>query len=249
MVNQIETMNNPSQSLEFFAKAGMVFSACAFTFLTCGACGSANAQDLAESWAQLQEQLGRNKQYVARDIATRYDLPGDDARVIGSYRTTIISTGTDGQPIRALAEQTTQGTTGLKLAPMAFGIAENIANRPYELIATAAPVDIAGQETLDGRRCLIINIAGRFSTKGRFPLNAKIWIGESDSHPIRIEGSIDKISMPGISKIDFRIDYQDSQDGRSLPKQISISYPVKIFFHTGYVAFRHDIAAWTARSR
>lgn len=227
----------------------MASCACAFALVTCGACGSAKAQDLAESWARLHEQLGRNKQYVARDITTRYELPGDDAAVIGNYRTTIISADTNGEPMRALAEQTTQGTTGLKLAPMAFGIAENIANRPHELIGAAAPVDIAGQETLDGRRCLIINIAGRFSTKGRFPLSAKIWIGGSDSHPIRIEGSIDKISMPGISKIDFRIDYQDSQDGRSLPKQVSIAYPVKIFFHTGYVSFRHDLAAWAARGR
>ncbi|WP_426189700.1 hypothetical protein [Massilia sp. DWR3-1-1] len=205
---------------------------------------TASSRTGTENWEILQHQLSRNRQFIAFEIISRYELPGDEAPMNGQYRTIIKKVLSEGEQLRELSEKTREGDVGVKMGAMNFGIADRFANHPEELFPTATSVDLVGREQRDGEDYIILKIRTLFSKKGNFPLTAKIWILEKNSHPVRVEGVIENVSLPGVKNISFTVKYDDDENGRSFPSEITISYPINIFFHHGKIFFQHTLSSW-----
>ena len=207
----------------------------------------AHAQERNDPWLHLQNHLAKNKPFIASEITSRYELPGDDSPTRGTYRTIIQEPSNETEPTRTLSPITKEGELGLKMAAMNFGIAEKFANHPAELFTPYSSVEVLGQENRKGTELIVLQLRSRFSKKGNFPLTAKIWM-TGDNHPVQVEGTIENVPLPGVKNVSFTINYADDENGNSLPKDVVVSYPIKIFIHSGTVLFHHTLSAWQTKA-
>ena len=54
--------------------------------------------------------------FIAYEISSRFELPGDSGPIAGQYKTIVKPTSLKGEPLRALPEQTEAGALGIKMA-------------------------------------------------------------------------------------------------------------------------------------
>lgn len=201
------------------------------------------AQTPEVSWAKMQAILAANKTLTAREINSKYEIPGDSGKVSGSYKTTIAGHDGNGRPVRSLSETSKDAEEGMKMAALDFGIAHQFANYPAELFPTAASYRLVGTEQVNGEPSSIIKIHAQHSKKN-LPVTANVWISERNSRPLRVEGWLEKIPIPGVKKVNFSIKYAIDQAGRSLPLEVTVAYTISLFFHTGDLYFSHRLADW-----
>jgi hypothetical protein len=215
--------------------------------MAAGATTIANAQERNDSWLKVQNHLERNKQFIAHEIISKYELPGDDSPLQGTYRTIVKEELELSDPTRKLSPITNESELGMKMAAMNFGIAEKLANRPAELFTQYSTIEFLGHEKGNGTELNIFQLHSKFSKTGEFPLTAKIWVNQ-ENHPVKVEGIIEKMPLPGVKNVYFTIKYEDDRNGNSFPKDIVVTYPIKIFIYSGTVFFQHILSSWKKKA-
>lgn len=236
---------NKRADLELTRRSQAIWISCVCAIFTCPL---AKAETAAKQWGLLQTHLSMNKTYIAHEIDSRYELPGDSVPVAGKYKTIVDPNYRQDEPRRILSEPTEAGAVGMKMAPMEFGMGAQWANRPDELFSEVTSIEFITNEQQDGESYSVLRVRTHL-TRGNAPVTAKIWVNEKNSRPLRVEGIIEKVPLPGVKQIHFTVTYRADADGRSLPREVTVTYPISIFFHSGVVLFQHNLSDWRRTSQ
>ncbi|MYN19534.1 hypothetical protein GTP81_22585 [Rugamonas sp. FT107W] len=196
----------------------------------------------AEPWQQLETQLHRNAGLVGNEIATSFELPGDDAPDTGAYRTHILRGEKDGTPARSAPED----AGAAKKSVLALGIAERFANHPEQLLQAPEAIVPLGATTIGQRALSLYEVRSRFPN-GKAPVTAKIWLDPASGELLKVAGAVTGIPMPGVKTVYFTVLYRADGEGRSLPATLTVDYTVSMFFHTGKIHFAQEFANWDKR--
>lgn len=208
----------------------------------------ANAQATDATWALFQTHLQANKGLVAHEIVSRFEVPGDNGRISGAYKTSIQRWDASGEPVRGLAEQSEDGRAGLRIAPLSCSIADKLADHPEELFQSLESLIYLGDQELQGTVWSVMQSRSRLP-RGNAQVHAKVWLNPRTGQPNKVEGVIEQVPMPGVKSINFTLKYAADAEGRSLPLDVTVHSTIALFFHSGSVSFTQELGKWRRRSQ
>lgn len=196
----------------------------------------------ADPWQLLETRLHKNAGLVGNEIATHFEMTGDDAPDTGAYRTHILRWEKDGTPARSAPD----GAGNAKKSALALGIAERFANHPEQLFQTPEAIVPLGAATIGQRALSLYEVRSRFPN-GKAPITAKLWLDPASGELLKVAGAVTGIPMPGVKTVNFTVLYRADGEGRSLPATLNIDYTVSMFFHTGKIQFAQEFVNWDQR--
>lgn len=203
----------------------------------------AKAQVPMQAWSQMQQQLARNQGFIARQIDSAFELTGDASPQVGQYSTRVHHVDKNGKPVRELIASSKEAAQAYKMDAMSLSLGVLAANRPEEFLLSPSSIVFVRDEAFDGVAASVYEVKTSVG-KGIYPTVAMIWVRQKDATPIKIEGVIDKLPLPGIKKAQFVLRYATASNGLTLPGAIQINYAVSIFFQSGKVSFLQTFSDW-----
>lgn len=206
---------------------------------------AAPAEDAKTQWEKTNSILLKNSGQVAARITTEFEMPDDDGVRKGAYITLMERAAIDGVPKRPLYEPSPNGDFGIKMAALNFGVAEALANQPEILFHMIESVESGGRVEIDGVACEILAITSR-TRSGQKPVTARVCTDPTSGAPRQVDAIVHGTPLPGVSRVTMKITYGLDR-GFSLPRSVSVSYPIAIFFHRGHVTFSHTLESWRSR--
>jgi hypothetical protein len=207
---------------------------------------AATAQVQPFGWEAIETALSKNGGMVAAEISSSFQVPGDDGPVSGSYKTRIRGWDKNGIPTRMLDGDGVNSSRAYKMEALDLSFATRIANHPEELFQRPDSMTLLGEETAEKKVVSIYEVRTRF-TKGSRPVTAKIWMEHASGTLVKVEGVMEKMSLPGIQSANFSLSYRSDQAGHNLPAALKVNYTISIFFHTGQVEFSQQFSDWQPR--
>ncbi|RZT09917.1 hypothetical protein SAMN05216319_1637 [Duganella sp. CF402] len=201
------------------------------------------AQSSQLPWDRMQQQLKKNDGLIAYEIASNFELLGDSAPEIGQYSTRVRQLDQNGIPLRELDSSGKESADAYKMDTLSLSLAAYAANRPEGFVSSPSSIVLLGDENVNGKPALVYEVKGRIG-KGNIPVLAKIWIEQTTDAPVKIEGTIEKLPLPGVKNATFLLQYATSESGLVLPSEFQLRYSISMLFKTGQVAFRQTLSDW-----
>jgi len=189
-------------------------------------------------WDGMRQQLSKNTGLIAYQIATSFEAPGDDGPETGQYSTRVNQLDKEGNPLR---EHVAGDKKSYKFDAMSLSLAILAANRPEEFLLSPSTMVFIRDDMVDGEAASVYEVKSSVG-KGTYPVLAQVWIRQG--MPLKIDGVVEKLPLPGIKKAAFSLLYTTGENGLSLPKSLQVNYTISIFFHTGQVSFQHNFSDW-----
>jgi len=197
-------------------------------------------------WTQVQQQLARNQGLIAYQIDSAFELTGDAPPEAGQYATRVRQLDKNGKPVRELIASSKEATQAYKMDAMSLSLGNLAANRPEEFLLSPSSMVFVRDEEIDRQAASVYEVKASVGN-GNYPAVAMIWVTQKDAIPIKIEGVLEKLPLPGIKKARFVLCYVTGAHGLTLPASIQINYAVSIFFQDGKVSFLQKFSDWEKR--
>jgi hypothetical protein len=204
------------------------------------------AQSPQLAWDRMQQQLKKNDGVIAYEIASNFELAGGSAPEVGQYLTRVRQLDQNGIPLRELASDGKQSVDAHKLDALSLSLAVYAANRPEGFVSSPTTIVFIGDENIDGKPASVYEVKGRVG-KGDLPVLAKIWIEQKTDAPVKIEGTIEKLPLPGVKNATFLLQYAPSDSGLVLPSAFHLRYSISMLFQAGQVEFLQKFSDWRPR--
>lgn len=208
----------------------------AFAILVLWTAAPAAAQSLQVGWEDLQRQLKKNAGLAAHEIAVRAEMPDDSGQRVYQYQAHLQSWDAKGNPIWGLEGD-------YSMAKLDLSLAEHVANRPDTLFEPPAFIQALPDQSIDGQACAVYELKSTFAN-GTRPVAARFWIVRQTGRLEKVEGTMEKVGLPGVKSANFSLHYAADSAGRSLPQKLSVQYTISVFFHSGTVTFVQQFAEW-----
>jgi hypothetical protein len=204
----------------------------------------AKAEMPMQVWNQVQQQLARNQGLIAYRIDSAFELTGDAPPEVGQYATRVRQFDKNGKPVRELIASSKEATQAYRMDAMSLSLGNLAANRPEEFLLSPSSILFVRDETVDG---LAASVYEAKTSVGKYPAVVMIWVMQKDATPIKMEGVLEKLPLPGIKKVQFVLRYATGLHGLTLPASMQINYAVSIFFQEGKVSFSQKFSDWEKR--
>lgn len=204
------------------------------------------AQSAQLAWDRMQLQLKKNDGMTAYEIASNFELLGDSAPEVGQYSTRVRQLDQNGTPLRELASDDKESADAYKMNALSLALAVYAANRPEGFLSSPTSMVFIGDEKINGESTSVYQVKGGIG-KGNLPVLAKIWIEQKTDAPVKIEGTIEKLPLPGVKNATFLLQYAHSESGLVLPSVLQLKYSISILFNTGQVSFQQKLSDWKPR--
>lgn len=194
----------------------------------------------------MQQQLKKNDGLIAYEIASNFELLGDSAPEVGQYSTRVRQLDRNGMPLRELVNTGKESADAYKMDALSLSLAAYAANRPEGFVSSPTSIVRSGDENINGESTSVYEVKGLIG-KGNLPVLAKIWIEQKTDAPVRIEGTIEKLPLPGVKNATFLLLYATNESGLVLPSAFQLRYSISMLFKTGQVAFQQTLLDWKPR--
>jgi hypothetical protein len=204
------------------------------------------AQSSQLAWDRMQQRLEKNDGLIAYEIASNFELLGDPAPEVGQYSTRVRQLDQHGIPLRELASDDKESANAYKMDALNLSLAAYAANRPEGFVSSPTSIVLVGDENVDGQPTSVYEVKGRIG-KGNLPVLAKIWLNQKTDAPVKIEGIIEKLPLPGVKNATFILWYSTNDSGLVLPSAFQLRYSISMFFKTGQIAFMQKLSDWKLR--
>jgi hypothetical protein len=201
------------------------------------------AQSLQQAWERMQQQIRKNAGVIAYEISFRFELWGDSESEAGQYSTRVLQLDSKGVPQRELVLAGNDSKAAYKMDALSLTLAVHAANRPEEFLSSPWSIVFVVNENIDGELASVYEVKARVG-KGNFPVLAKVWIGQKNGAPIKIEGTLEKLPLPGVKSAAFVLRYASGDNGLTLPSALQIKDSISLLFHTGQVSFQQKLMDW-----
>lgn len=198
------------------------------------------------AWDRMQQQLEKNGGVIAYEIASNFELLGDSVPEGGQYSTRVRRLDQNGMPLRELASEGKASVDAYKMDALSLSLAAYAANRPEGFLSAPTSVVLIGDEQINGESTSVYEVRGRIG-KGNLPVLAKIWVQQKTDVPVKIEGTIEKLPLPGVKNATFLLRYATSETGLVLPSAFQLKYSISMLFKTGQVTFQQTLSDWKPR--
>ncbi len=209
-------------------------------------CATAQTGTPMKPWDLVEAQLHRNSGLAAAEISSSFEVIGDQVPLTGKYITRVRQWNKNGEISRPLDGSDEASLRAYKMATLDLALATRFADKPDELFQTPDSVAALGETMADGRALSIYQVHARF-INGKFPITANIWFDSANGTVVKVEGTAEKVDLPGMRTVNFSLVYRTDSEGRCLPATLRMDYTVSIFFHTGKIAFVQNFYDWVRR--
>lgn len=206
----------------------------------------ARAQDPMKSWELLQTQLHRNVGLAAAEISSSFEVLGDKVPQTGQYTTRVRQWNKNGEASRQLDGDDEASRRAYKMAALDLSLATRFADKPEELFQTPDSIVSLGETMEEGRVLSVYQVHARF-INGKFPITANIWFDSANGTVAKVEGTAEKINLPGMKTVNFSLVYHTDSEGRCLPAILKVDYTITIFFQSGKITFVQNFHDWVQR--
>lgn|GEM_PF-5457347 len=211
-------------------------------------CAVAGTKDPMNSWELAEAQLRRNSGLAALQISSSFEVLGDQVPLKGKYTTRALQRNTIGEVSRQLDGSDEASLRAYKMAALDLALATRFADRPEELFQTPDSIVSLGETIAEGKTLSIYQLHTRF-INGKFPITATIWVDSENGSVIKVEGTAEKVNLPGMRTVHFSLVYRTDNEGRCLPATLNVDYTISIFFHSGKISFVQNFRDWVPRQQ
>lgn len=209
-------------------------------------CAVAGTRDPMKSWELVEAQLRRNSGLAALQISSSFEVLGEEVPLTGKYTTRALQWNKIGEISRPLDGSDEASLRAYKMATLDLSLAARFADRPEELFQTPDSIASLGETVAEGKTLSIYKLHTRF-INGKFPITANIWVDSENGSVIKVEGTAEKVNLPGMRTVHFALVYRTDNEGRCLPATLNVDYTISIFFHSGKISFVQNFRDWVPR--
>ena len=225
----------------------MKHNSCWLPLVAClGMMASAHANTDDKAWKQYLEYSQSRPKVVATKMATAYKIPGESAPDVGSYTSERVVPAEGDKPQWVMVDKSKASANMQKGMRLDMSLAAKFAENPNDVLEPPSSVERVGTEKVGGVEWVILKAQTRLKGS-KPPFTAKVWVHPVTGQPLKMEGLLENVPIPGSRNVRFSVSYDQAGAAAVLPKLVSLHYDFSIMFQKGEMDFAQELSGWKPR--